>query len=174
MSGSRPAEPARYLTLGQVVSVHGVRGWLKVNAFTDRPEALLEHGNWHLVSAAGQAQDKRLVGGDVYRGQLRVQLEGVDDRDVALALAGSWVQVERSALAPPEPREHYREDLIGLAAVNAEGVQLGAVSHFVDLPAGVVMVVRGAREHWVPASPPHLRKVDRAAGQVLVDWPDDL
>jgi 16S rRNA processing protein RimM len=108
------------------------------------------------------------------RGQLRVQLEGVDDRDVALALAGCWVQIARDELPQPAPREHYREDLIGLAAVNAEGVQLGAVSHFVELPAGVVMVVRGAREHWVPASPPHLRKVDLAAGQVLVDWPDDL
>jgi 16S rRNA processing protein RimM len=174
MSGSRPAGPTRYLTLGQVVSAHGVRGWLKVNSFTAPPEALLEHGSWHLVSASGQVQDEVLVAGDAYRDQLRVQLEGVNDRDEALALAGCWVQVERKSLPEPAPREHYREDLIGLQVVNAEGVQLGTVSHFVELPAGAVMVVRGAREHWVPASPPHLRRVDLSAGQVLVDWPDDL
>jgi hypothetical protein len=31
--------------------------------------------------------------------------------------------------------------------------------------------VQGAREHWVLAIPKHLRKVDLAAGLVLVDWP---
>jgi 16S rRNA processing protein RimM len=174
MSGSRTAEPARYLTLGQIVSAHGVRGWLKVNSFTDPPEALLEHMLWHLVSANGQTQERKLLGGDAYRGQLRVELEGVADRDVALALAGSWVQVERAALAQPAPREHYREDLVGLEVVNVEGAKLGTVSHFVELPAGAAMIVRGVREHWVPAGPPHLKRVDLEARQILVDWPEEL
>ena len=174
MSGSRPAGSARYLTLGQVAGAHGVRGWLKVNSFTDPPEGLLEHRLWRLVAASGQQQDRKLVAGDAYRGQLRVELEGVDDRDKAMGLAGWWVQVERASLAPTAPREHYREDLIGLTAVNADGRTLGIVSHFVDLPGGAVMVVRGEREHWVPAVPPHLVRVDAAGGQVAVDWPDDL
>ena len=174
MSGSRPTGTTRYLTLGQVAGAHGVRGGLKVNSFTDPPEGLLEHGAWHLLSAAGREQDVRLKGGDAYRGQLRVELEGVTDRDVAQGLAGYWVQVARSELAPPAAREHYREDLIGLAVVNGNGAALGEVSHFVDLPAGAVMVVRGAREHWVPATPPHLLRVDAASRTVYVDWPEEL
>ena len=174
MSGSRPAEPGRYLTLGQIATAHGVRGWLKVNSYTDPPEGLLEHGNWHLVSASGHVQDKKLLAGDGYRGQLRVELEGVKDRDEALARSGCWVQVARDALPEPGEREHYREDLVGLQVVNVEGAKLGKVSHFADLPAGAIMVVRGEREHWVPASPPHLRRVDRAAGEILVDWPDEI
>jgi len=84
------------------------------------------------------------------------------------------VQIERSELAPTAEREHYREDLVGMPVSNLEGVTLGTVSHFVDLPAGAVMVVRGEREHWVPASPPQLRRVDTAARSILVDWPDEL
>ena len=175
MSGSsRPEGTTRYLTLGQVVAAHGVRGGLKVNSFTDPPEALLDHKDWHLLSAAGRHQDVKIRRGDAYRGQLRVELEGVADRDLALTFAGCWVQVDRSRLAAPEAREHYREDLIGLAVVNEDGAALGAVSHFVDLPAGAVMVVRGAKEHWVPAGPPHLKRVDAATGTVHVDWPEEL
>ena len=174
MSGSRPAGTTRYLTLGQVASAHGVRGGLRVNTFTDPPEALLGHRQWHLLSASGQQRDVKLKAGDAYRDQLRVELEGVTDRDAALALAGWWVQVDRSELAAPAAREHYREDLVGLPVVNEAGVALGAVSHFVDLPAGTVMVVRGAREHWVPAAPPHLKRVDAATGTVHVDWPEEL
>jgi hypothetical protein len=36
-----------------------------------------------------------------------------------------------------------------------------------------VMVVKGAegREHWVLASPRHLRSIDLAARLIVVDWP---
>jgi 16S rRNA processing protein RimM len=70
-------------------------------------------------------------------------------------------------------REFYQADLIGLSVANLEGVELGAVMHFVQTPAGDVMVVRDekGKEHWVPATKAHLAKVDLAAGRVVVDWP---
>jgi hypothetical protein len=36
------------------------------------------------------------------------------------------------------------------------------------------MVVKGEREHWVLATPQHLRKVDLAARSIIVDWPVEL
>ena len=165
---------SRFLTLGQVVGAHGVRGGIKVTSYTDPPEALLKHRDWYLGRAEGAGELRNLRSGDSHHGQLRVLLEGIADRDQAVALTGCWVQIERSELAPPAEREHYREDLIGMTVGTLEGVTLGTVSHFVDLPAGTVMVVRGEREHWVPASPPHLRRVDRDARSILVDWPDEL
>jgi ribosomal 30S subunit maturation factor RimM len=59
---------------------------------------------------------------------------------------------------------------------NLEGDSLGVVSHFVDAPAGAVMVTKepGGREHWVLAQPKHLREVDVAARSIVVDWPAEL
>ena len=39
-----------------------------------------------------------------------------------------------------------------------------------------MMVTQGGdgREYWVPAVPQHLRKVDLAAGSIVVDWPAEL
>ena len=76
----------------------------------------------------------------------------------------------RAALPQRNDRDFYRADLIGCAVTNLAGAQLGTVSHFVETPAHAVMVVRGATEHWVPAVAQHLRRVDLAARQVLVDW----
>jgi 16S rRNA processing protein RimM len=56
---------------------------------------------------------------------------------------------------------------------NLAGVRLGAVGFFADLPGGSVMVVKGEREHWVPANPQHLRKIDQAGRRIEVDWPLD-
>jgi ribosomal 30S subunit maturation factor RimM len=52
-------------------------------------------------------------------------------------------------------------------------VELGTLAHFVETPAGDVMVIRGASgaEHWVPATKEHLSKVELDAGRIVVDWP---
>ena len=164
----------RYLTLGQIAAPHGVGGALKVNAYTDPPENLLGYKLWRLLQADGSSREVALLRGQRLGRQLRVELEGIADRDAAQALAGAQVQVPREALPPTAGNEHYREDLIGFTVVNGEGVTLGAIDHFLDLPGGAVMVVRGAREHVVPAAKPHLLSIDTASRCVRVDWPEEL
>jgi 16S rRNA processing protein RimM len=100
----------------------------------------------------------------------------VESREEAAALTGAMVEVERAALPPAGEHQYYRADLVGFAVRNLEGVALGTVSHFVDAPAGAVMVTKepGGREHWVLATPTHLRTVDLAHGLVVVDRPAEL
>jgi 16S rRNA processing protein RimM len=163
-----------FMTLGQIAKAQGIRGWLLVRSFTDPPETLLEYEQWQLVSPSGQTRMVRMEEGAPYRDRLRIRLDGVSDRDEAQALSGWWVQVARSSLSPLGEREHYRDDLLGFEVRNVEGVMLGRIAHFVDLPTGAVMVVRGAAEHWIPAVPEHLLKVHAAERWVSVNWPEQL
>lgn len=116
--------------------------------------------------AEGRAQGASLV----------ARLEGITDRDVAERLRGARINVARSALPKLRRNEFYQADLIGLSVGNLEGAELGTLSHFVETPGHPVMVVRASsgREHWVPATKVHLKKVDLAGGRVTVDWPVDL
>jgi 16S rRNA processing protein RimM len=102
------------------------------------------------------------------------QLEGVVERDAASRLTGQMILVEREQLPPAQGREHYRDDLVGFEARNVEGALLGVVDHFVDTPGNAVMVIKGAREHWVPVTTQHLRSVDVGARSLIVDWPEDF
>ena len=163
-----------HLTLGQVATAHGIRGWLVVRSFTDPPDSLLDHDDWQLRSAGGAIRQVKLLEGAPYGDRLRVRLEGIADRDAALALSGWWVEIARSELPSLEEREHYRDDLVGFEVVNAQGVALGRVDYFADLPAGSVMVVKGKGEHWVPTTPEHLLRIDAAAKRIEVEWPADL
>ena len=65
---------------------------------------------------------------------------------------------------------------MGFAVRNLEGVLLGSCSHFVEAPAGAVMVVKdGGRARALGAGePPHLRRVDLGGAQIVVDWPAEL
>lgn len=149
---------------------------MHVDSYTDPPEGLLEYPHWILRIGSGERVTRGLTDGHPHGDRLVAQLEGVEDRDAAAALTGAVIEVQRSELPPPGKRQHYQADLIGLAVQNLEGAQLGHVAQFVQAPGGTVMIVKDAegKEHWVLATPRHLRKVDLDGGSVLVDWPLEL
>lgn len=165
-----------WVELGRLGAPYGIKGWIHVESHTDPPQGLLEYREWVLRLASGERLTRRLVQGRPHGAGLIAQLEGVADRDQAAGLTGAVIEVDRAALPPAGEREYYRADLVGFSVRNLEGTELGLVSHFVDTPGGAVMVTRaaGQREHWVPAAPKHLRKVDLAARTILVDWPAEL
>jgi 16S rRNA processing protein RimM len=164
------------IELGRLGAPYGIRGWIHVASYTDPPKRLLEYHEWLLRLPSGARITRRLTAGRGHGRGLVAQLEGVAGRDGAAALTGAVIEVERAALPPTAEREYYRADLVGMSVRNLDGVSLGVVSHFVDAPAGAVMVTKepGGREHWVLALPRHLRQVDVAARTVVVDWPAEL
>jgi 16S rRNA processing protein RimM len=165
-----------WIEIGRLGAPYGTKGWLHVDSYTDPPDGLLKYREWALRLASGERVTRRVASGRGHGRGLVAQLEGVASREGAAALTGAVVEVERATLPPAGEHQYYRADLVGLAVRNLDGVALGTVSHFVDAPAGAVMVTReaGGREHWVLASPKHLRSVDLSQGLVVVDWPAGL
>jgi len=165
-----------WIELGRIGAPYGIRGWTHVESHTDPPGRLLEYGQWVLRLASGEQLRKTVTAGRAHGGGLVAQLEGIGSREEAARLTGAVVEVERASLPRLAEREYYRADLLGFRVRNLEGADLGEVSHFVDAPGGAVMVtVTGAgEEHWVRAALPHLRRVDLAAHEIVVDWPAEL
>ena len=167
-------QPPRNVKLGRVLGAAGLRGWLKVQSYTDPPENLLQHQVWELSDREGRRAPYTVAEAAFDGRWIRARLAGIEDRDAAQVLRGRDIEVARSALPPTAPREYYRDDLIGLRVCTRAGAELGRVSHFVEAPATAVMVVRGVREHWVPAVPRYLLRVDLGRGEIEVDWPEEL
>lgn len=157
------------IQLGLVGAPYGVRGWVKLRSHTDPPERLLEHRI--LCLGRGSVwQNYRIEASGRSGGALTVKLAGVEDRDQAQALRGAQVCVPRSELPPRNVGDFYRADLVGCEVVNLEGTALGCVQHFMETPAQVFMVVRGAEDILIPAVPQYLRRVDLQSRRVVVDW----
>jgi 16S rRNA processing protein RimM len=160
----------RSVEVGRLGAAHGVRGWLRVQSFTDPPQRLFEWTRWRLESGSEMKLLEVRPQGDGWI----ARLEGIDERDAASRLTGQLVLVDRDELPPTTGREHYRADLVGYEVKNGDGALLGVIEHFIDTPANAVMVIKGEREHLVPVSAQHLRSVDQVARRVIVDWPEDF
>ncbi len=158
------------VVLGRIAGPFGVRGWVKVASFTDPPEQILDYPTWRADGPGDAVRELRHAEGRRHGRGLVVRLEGIDDRDAAIALRKPELWVEREELPALKKGEHYQADLIGFEVVNLQGERLGRVEHFLDMPASPVMVVVGERERWLPASRDRLLKVDIAGRMITVDW----
>ena len=171
------SEPRR-IEVGRLGAAHGVRGWLRVQSFTDPPQRLFEWTLWRLQPQGegqdGAAREVKLLEARPQGNGWIARLEGIEERNAASRLTGQMILVEREALPPAEGREHYRDDLVGFEAKNLEGALLGVVDHFIDTPGNTVMVIQGERERLVPMTREHLRSVDKDARSLVVDWPEDF
>ena len=170
MAEERPLRST--VKLGRVLGAHGVRGWLKIQSYTDPPQNLLQHPVWTLCDIEGRTSTHKVADAEFDGRWLRARFEGIEDRDAAELLRGQDIEVARASLPPTAEREYYRDDLLGFRVCNRAGVELGQVSHFVDAPAAPVMVVVGVREFWIPAIPRYLRRVNLGQREIEVDWPE--
>ena len=167
------SEP-RLVEVGRLGAAHGVRGWLRVQSYTDPPQRLFEWRRWMLQHAGGATREMKVQDARPQGNGWIAKFEGVEERDAASRLTGQMVLVDREELPPTQGREHYRSDLLGFEAKNLEGAVLGVVDHFIDTPANAVMVIRGAREYLVPVTAQHLRQIVVSDRMLIVDWPADF
>lgn len=158
--------------MGRVSAPFGVRGWLKVHAFTDTLDGLLDYPVWWL-GRNGVWQEHRVLECSVHGKLLIAQLEGVADRRAAEVLKGIEIAVSRDELPLPEENEFYWSDLIGLNVVNTAGVELGKVDSLLQTGANDVLVVKGERERLIPFVKQVVLDVDKAAAVIRVDWGAD-
>ena len=161
------------LTLGKVVGVFGVRGWVKVYSETRPREQIFAYSPWTLTLDGRQTQFA-VVDGRHSGKSLVAQLQGVDDRNAAQELVGATISCPSDALPATGDDEFYWSELVGLEVVNEQGVVLGKVSHLFETGANDVLVVKGDRERLLPFTAQAIRRVELENGRILVDWDADF
>jgi 16S rRNA processing protein RimM len=158
--------------MGRIAAPFGVKGWVKVQTFSEDPGTLMDFESWRVGRGEQQTQYTVEAIQD-HSNTLVAKLVGIDDRDAAYALRGQEISVAKRDLPPPEENEFYWSDLIGLKAVNREGVELGRVDSLLETGAQDVLVIKGKREHLIPFVAAFVGKVDVAGGTIEVDWGED-
>jgi 16S rRNA processing protein RimM len=156
------------------VAPHGVRGEVRVRLETDFPRRFEGLREAYLVHRAAVTPIV-IAGQRPHRGGLLLRIVGITDANAAARLRGAEIAVGRDAVVPLGPDEYYVFEVIGLRVLTADGRVLGRVSEVLRAPGNDVYVVRGERgEVLVPALRTVVRRVDRAAGEMIVELPPGL
>jgi 16S rRNA processing protein RimM len=160
--------------MGRVASAFGIRGWVKIQPYSEHVDGLLDYRDWYLGKEQGPWRKVEVAHAEPQGKALAAQLCECTDRNAAEKLKGMLIAVPRSSLPAERDDEYYWADLIGLTAINRFGETLGVVAELIETGANDVLVVRKEnREILIPFLKSVIGKVDLAARTIHVDWSAD-
>jgi len=168
------ADETKWVTLGKISGVHGIKGWVKLFSETRPREGILNYSPLWL-KVKGSRKPYKLLQGRRQGKLIIAQLSACTTREEALLLTGAEIAIESSQLAATEKNEYYWSDLQGMQVCNLQKIVLGTVSSLIETGANDVMIVKGEREHLIPfVQPDTIRQVDLKNGLIIVDWDADF
>lgn len=170
--GKAEAADAR-VCLGVVTGAHGVRGLVKVKAFTELPEGVAAYGP---VETKDGSRRFAIEAKGMIKDLVLCRLEGIDDRDTAEALRGTELYVPRERLPEPDEDEEgwYHADLVELRVVGEDGRAYGHVAAVLNFGAGDLLEIApegGGETVLMGFTVDNVRLVDTEGGRIVIDPP---
>ena len=166
------AEPL--VPLGEIVTTHGLQGWLKLNPFNLDTTALVS-GAQVVLEKSGERSEHRIEASNSHRNQLLIKFAGVDSIDQAALLVGSTVAIDEAALESLQPGQYYHYQVVGFDVFTASGAHIGSISSTLTTAAGELYVVQGThKEHLIPAVKEFIDRVDFTARRMIISPPEGL
>ena len=114
--------------MGRVLGPFGVRGWVKIQPYTEQPDSLAQYPNWW-VRIAQEWLEFQPEECEQHGQHLVARLRGFVDRDEVARFSGAEIAVSRDALPETGEGEFYRSDLIDLKVVNNEKTEKNILSY---------------------------------------------
>ena len=185
---SEPSQDS-LIELGVVQDAQGLKGHIKVRPHSSDPVALLACKELLLSlltrknvgstasEHAASLTPYKVKEAKLHSGFIILALEGVADRDQALALKGARALISRDAFPEAGEGSYYWVDLIGCHVNNLQGEDLGLVLVMTENGAHSVMAIGGSIDsvpkQLIPFVPEIIQNVDLPLRLITVDWQAD-
>lgn len=163
-----------FVVMGRIGGSFGIKGWLKLQVFSEEIDTLGKYKNWYL---SNDEKNWKLIKVEQYKistNKVCVKFYDVDDRTTSDPYKGYLVGVPRDSLPKLKENEYYWNDLIGYKVINLQDILLGQVDTFLETGANDVMVVEGSKQRLIPYTPSTIIKIDKKQQKIAVDWDENF
>ena len=165
---------AKLILVGQVAGGFGVRGEVRVTAFTADPLALKAYGP--LLRADGSV-GLTLTTARAAKGAVIGRAKEIETKEQADALRGLKLFVPRERFPAPDEDEVYVTDLIGLEARDPDGRVLGRVKAVQNFGASDMLEItpaEGGQTWYLPFTLEATPELHIADGWILAVRPAEV
>ena len=163
----------RLIEVGRVAGAFGVRGEVRLTAYTEDPLALARYRE---LKRQDGSHALTITQGRPAKGGLVVRVKEVETKEQADALRGLRLYIPRDLLPDTEDEdEFYVADLVGLDVVSVEGEALGRVKSVHDFGAGDLLEIEPPQgpSWWLPFTREAVPEVSIAERRVVAVKPEE-
>lgn len=159
----------KYLELGQIVNVKGLKGEVKVNSFTD------DNTKFERIQKVFIKQKSNLTGYEIEKvtynkNQVIIKFKEIDTIEEAEKLRNSYIVVDREIFGELPEGVYYIADLIGLDVYTEANEYLGKVDDIFSTGSNDVYVVKDelGKQILLPAIEEVINEINIEDGKIIV------
>jgi len=169
----------KFLLIGKIVGVHGLKGYLKVYTYTETLNAFDSCHSIHIKTEGGQEQNYKIENAKPHKKGVLLSLEGVSTISKAERLVGSDLFMEKESLPELEEGAYYWFEIIGLSVFSKDDIFIGNVTSVIPTGSNDVYVVKNldknnSQEILIPAIASVVLEIDLKKERIRVDLPEGL
>ena len=144
------------IRIGEIVSVHGVKGALKVLPLTDNPIRFCSLTEVELVPKRKDSRGAgkyKVMSATPSGNIVLLKLYGIEDRDKAETLRGMFLEIPREKAVKLPKDTYFIGDLIGCVVKEENGNFLGTLTEVQSTGANDIYEITGEdrKKIWIPA-----------------------
>lgn len=166
------------IRIGEIVSVHGVKGALKVLPLTDNPIRFCSLTEVDVVPKRGirkgaQGTTYKVLSATPAGNIVLLKLYGIDDRDKAEQFRGMFLEIPREKAVKLPKDSYFIGDLVGCVVKTESGEVLGTLTDVQSTGANDIYEVtprdnQKNKSIWLPAIGDVIKAVDVEKGEIIV------
>lgn len=165
----------KYLELGQIVNVKGLKGEVKVNSFTD-DNTKFERIPKVFIKQKGNLKEYEIEKVGYNKNQVIIKFKNIDTVEEAEKLRNSYIVVDREIFGELPEGVYYIADLIGLKVFTESNEYLGKVDDIFSTGSNDVYVVKDdlGKQKLLPGIDEVIKVIDIESGKIIVNLIEGL
>ena len=155
----------QFLEIGQIVNTFGIKGMIKVKAFTDDIQRFSE-----LKEVLIDEKEYKIQEVKNHKNMVLLQLEGITKIEEAEKLKNEYLKIKRENAIPLEEDTYFVVDLIGLNVYSDENEYLGELIDIFNTGSNDIYVVRREEKPQLllPAIKDVIKQIDIENKKIIV------
>ena len=153
----------QFLTVGQIINTHGLKGELKIFPLTDDLRRFRK-----LKSVYIDGNIMNIVWCKLQTDKVILKIENIDTIEEAMKYRNKFLQVTREEAVPLKEGSYFINDLVGCNVFDETGNSLGAISDVIQTGSNDVYWIKQPQELLIPALKEIVVSIDVENKKVII------
>ena len=158
-----------YFEIGQIVNTFGIKGFVKVNPFTDDMERFAE------LKSVLVVKNKELIEMQIeeikyQKNVVLIKFKGIEDINMAEKYKGCYIKIKRENARKLPKDTYFIADLIGIKVYDEDGNLLGKVNDIYNNKVHDIYVVKDdfGKQILLPSTKEVIKQIDIDNDKIVV------
>ncbi|MFZ0219788.1 MAG: ribosome maturation factor RimM [Candidatus Aquirickettsiella sp.] len=161
--------------VGTIGRPYGVKGWAKINSYTEPVWNILDYQPWYLEAPSKPSSSPiliEIIDSRIHGQQILALFASCTTPESAGLYTNYKIYVAREKLFPLAEREYYWIDLEGLKVFTCGNTYLGVIQAIFATGANdVLVIITDKKRHLVPfLLDQTIKSIDLESKTMIVDW----